>query len=257
MIFITLFNLIHMKRHLLSFAIFVVCLLGISQEPESLNYQMIIHDESGKVVINQEVSVKISILIGSIDEAVIYSERHTVTTNQSGVVSLPIGEGTDKSGNFTSIDWTADKYFLKVELDTAGGTNYLEIGTTQILTVPYTKTSKKSNKAFKIIIEDKLFVSRKYVGKFVDYRQTGPSDSKGLNLIWIKTTLDKTFGKISALGKKCEFSVDDKLYIKRTYYSPGVVSGYWVYQIENDSSVYYRLTDFQHDHKVSVETWFK
>ena len=146
MIFITLINLIHMKRHLLSFAIFVVCLLGISQEPESLNYQMIIHDESGKVVVNQEVSVKISILLGSIDEAVIYSERHTVTTNQSGVVSLPIGEGTDKSGNFISIDWTADKYFLKVELDTAGGTNYLEIGTTQILTVPYTKTSKKSNK---------------------------------------------------------------------------------------------------------------
>jgi hypothetical protein len=91
----------------------------------------------------------------------------------------------------------------------------------------------------------------------VDYRQTGPSDSNGLNLIWIKTTLDKTFGKISAFGKKCEFSVDDKLYIKRTYYSPGVVSGYWVYQIENDSSVYYRLTDFQHDRKVSVETWFK
>ena len=247
-----------MKRLLSSLAIFVICLIGgVSQETESLNYQMIIHDETGKLVINQQISVKISILAGNIDEAVIYSEKHTVTTNQHGLVSLPIGEGTDKSGNFTSIDWTADKYFLKVDLDITGGTNYIESGTSQILSVPYSKTTKKSKKNPQIIIEDKLFISRKYVGNFVDYRQTGPSNSNGPNLIWIKTSFDKTIGKISAFGKKCEFSVGDKLFVKRTYYSPGVVSGYWVYQIENDSSVYYRLTDFQYDRKVPLETWFK
>jgi hypothetical protein len=246
-----------MKRLLYILAFFGLSALGISQIPESLDYQMIIHDETGKIISNQEVSVRISILAGSIEDAVVYSERHTVTTDQSGSVTLPIGKGTDKNGNFSSIDWYAGKYFLKVELDSAGGNNYAEIGTAQILSVPYNKVSKASKKAYQIIVEDKLLISRKYVGQFVDFRQTGPSNSNGPNIIWIKTSFDKTFGKISAFGKKCEFSVGDRLFIKRTYYSPGVVSGYWVYQIENDSSVYYKLTDFQYDNKIFVETWFK
>jgi hypothetical protein len=91
----------------------------------------------------------------------------------------------------------------------------------------------------------------------VDYRQTGPDTYNGPNIIWVKTSMDEIFGKISAYGKKCKFLVGDKLYIKRTFLSPGGVSGYWVYRIENDSSVYYRVTDFQHDRKVFVETWFK
>ena len=48
----------------------------------------------------------------------------------------------------------------------------------------------------------------------------------------------------------------DKLYIRRTFFSPGDVTGYWIYQIENDASVYYRLSEFQYDKKVYVETLF-
>ena len=110
-----------MKILLFIFVLLSFSFLGISQVPEPINYQMVIHDETGKVVSNQEVSVKISILAGSIEDAVVYSERHTVTTNQSGLVTIDIGQGTDKTGNFTSIDWYAGKYFLKVELDVTGG----------------------------------------------------------------------------------------------------------------------------------------
>ena len=183
-------------------------------------------------------------------------ENHKVTTSQAGLVSINIGTGTEKSGSFNSIDWGSEKYFLRVEADITGGSDYKEIATTQILNVPFAAHLKSSKNPSETIIEDKLFISRKYVGNFVDYRQTGPKDSNGPNLIWIKTTMDATFGKISAYGKKCEFSVGDKLYLKRAYFSPGGIFGYWVYQIENDSSVYYRLTDFQHDRKVYAETWF-
>jgi len=34
-------------------------------------------------------------------------------------------------------------------------------------------------------------------------------------------------------------------------------SGYWIYQIENDSSTYYRLSEFQYDKKVYIETLFR
>lgn len=246
-----------MKRLLTSFSLFIFCLFGIGQEPESFTYQTIIHDEAGKTLAFHRVSIKTSILPESNEDSVIYSEKHFVTTNQAGLVSLSIGDGKDKTGHFTSIDWNADKYFLRVELDVNGGSNYTDIGTCQILIIPVEKTLKTSKKTYQIATEDKLYISRKYVGNFLEYRQTGPATSNGPNLIWIKTSLEKTYGKISALGKKCDFSVGDKLYIKCNYYSPGEVSGYWVYQIENDSSVYYRLTDFQYDHKVKVESWFK
>lgn len=104
--------------------------------------------------------------------------------------------------------------------------------------------------------EDQLLITRKYMGDFLDYRHTGMETMSGPNIIWIKTSLDTTYGKLSAYGKKCDFNVGDRLYLRRIYYSPGGVTGYWEYRIENDSSLFYRLTDFQHDNKVAVQDWF-
>jgi len=113
-------------------------------------------------------------------------------------------------------------------------------------------TAKKSSS---LLGEDQLFITRKYIGDFIDYRHTEPETFGGPHLVWIKTTMDSTYGKISAYGKKCQFSAGDKIYLRRTYCTPGMF-GYWGYQIENDSSVYYRVREFQHDNKVLVQAWF-
>jgi len=112
-----------------------------------------------------------------------------------------------------------------------------------------------SKKAPVLIDEDQLLITRLYVGNYIDYRHTGPEVSGGPHLIWIKTTMDSTYGKISAFGRKCDFSEGDKIYLKRTNYTLGV-SEYWKYQVENDSSIFYKATDFQYDKKVLVESWF-
>lgn len=245
-------------RILLSFSmIFFLCLQGLSQNSQPLSYQSIIHFPDGRVVESQPVSVKISVFMGNAFDTVIYSETHRVTTTVTGLISVMIGNGRDKTGDFSSIDWNADKYFMRMEVETSAGGGYSDAGTMQILSIPYTVPSKSGKKSRDDLQEDQLLISRKYVGKFLDYRQTGPDDYNGPNIIWIKTTMDNTYGKISAMGKKCEFSVGDNLYIKRSYYSPGGVFGYWEYRIENDSSLYYRVSDYQYDHKVLVETWFK
>ena len=107
------------------------------------------------------------------------------------------------------------------------------------------------------IQEDKLLLTRKYVGNFIEYRQHIPEKLGEPNLIWIKTTLDSTYGKFSAYGQKCDFMVGDRLYIKRSYFSPGNSIGYWLYQIESDDNkAYYRLSDFQHDRQVLIQNWF-
>lgn len=111
-------------------------------------------------------------------------------------------------------------------------------------------------KAASGIAEEELIITRKYVGDFMDYRHTGPENYDGPNIIWIKTSMESVYGKISAYGRKCDFADGDRLYLRRTFYSPGIVSGYWVYTIENDAGISYRATDLQHDREVFIKTWF-
>jgi hypothetical protein len=126
-----------------------------------------------------------------------------------------------------------------------------------VLVLALTVSCSSSKKASSRINEDELIITRKYVGVFMDYRHTGPENYDGPNIIWVKTSMEDMYGKISAYGKKCEFAEGDRLYLRRTFYSPGIVSGYWVYTLENDSSVSYRATDLQHDREVFIKTWFE
>ena len=246
-----------MRRLLLTLAIFGFCCMVTGQEPESFIYKTVVRNIAGDPVASKIVSIRVIIVSEDKPETVIYSELHHPETDKQGLVSLNIGAGSDKNGDFESIDWNAKKYFLKIDADVTGGSDYKNALTSQILVIPYMLSPGTLKKPSPDVLEDKLFLSRKFAGKFIDYRHTGLSTFNSPNIIWIKTSMESTFGKISAYGKKCGFSVGDNLYLKRTFYNPGGISGYWDYQIENDSSVYYRLTDFQHDRKVAVETWFR
>lgn len=104
--------------------------------------------------------------------------------------------------------------------------------------------------------EDELVTTRKFAGVFVDYRATVTEDLPKIEVIWIKTSLESRYGKICALGRKCDFAIGDRLYLNRKYYSPGMVGGRWEYYIENDSLVKYQLTEYQSDKKVLTNSWF-
>ena len=105
--------------------------------------------------------------------------------------------------------------------------------------------------------EDRLFQTRKYVGIFLDYRHTSPERFGDPNLIWIKTTMEDNYGKLSAYSKECKFTEGERLFIRRIYYAPGGITGYWVYQIESsDALINYRLSEFQYDKKLLVQALF-
>jgi hypothetical protein len=245
-----------MKGLFLFFVAFVFCLNGYGQKPESFYYQARVRNGTGELVVSKPLSFRISIIAGSASGVGVYIETQKATTNKDGLITLTIGNGSDKTGNLNTIDWNTDKYFLRVETDPNGGTAYTEMSTVQLLNIPYESQKKSAKRASEVVIEDEFLLTRKYIGEFLDYRHTGPETSDGPNILWIKTSMDKTFGKLSAYGKNCEFTIGDNLYLRRIFYSPGDVSGYWIYQIENDSSVYYRLSEFQYDKKVYVETLF-
>jgi len=113
-----------------------------AQAPLGFNYQAIIRDAAGNVLPNKTISLRISILEGSTFGTYDYVETHSPTTNQFGLVNLTIGAGTLQSGSLSGVDWSGGPYFLKVELDAAGGSSYSEMGTSQLMSVPYSLMSK-------------------------------------------------------------------------------------------------------------------
>jgi hypothetical protein len=108
-----------------------------SQSPQAISYQAVVRDNGGKIVPNQIVAFRFSIHDITTSGTVVYSERHVVTSNQLGLVTLNIGTGTALSGSFSTIGWGSASKFLQVDLDYNAGTSYITMGTTQMLSVPY------------------------------------------------------------------------------------------------------------------------
>lgn len=124
-------------KKLLLLSAFFISLLTFAQVPQGISYQAIALNSSGTPVVSSNVRVKLSVLDVSATGSVIYSETHLKTTNAQGLFNLTIGQGTIVSGVFNTINWGTNSKFLKVEMDAAGGTTYVIVGTTQLLSVPY------------------------------------------------------------------------------------------------------------------------
>jgi hypothetical protein len=122
---------------------FTFCLLSShAQTPHAFKYQTVVRNASNQPVPNQLVSLKISILQSSSTGIPVYIETHMATTNVLGIVNLEIGHGTLVSGNFSTINWGTNSYYVQIELDPAGGTAYQNMGTSQLLSVPYALHAK-------------------------------------------------------------------------------------------------------------------
>lgn len=129
---------------ILLFAFQISFFTSYAQAPQSFSYQAVARDNNGNVLINKNLSMRISLLQGSVSGSSVYSETHSVTTDNTGIINLAIGGGTKVSGDFNSINWGSGSYFVKVEMDANNGSNFLVMGTSQLLSVPYALYAKNS-----------------------------------------------------------------------------------------------------------------
>lgn len=121
---------------------------GFGQVPKAYKYQAIARDNAGNIIANTKVSFRISILQGSISGSESYKETDTATTNQFGLANLSIGMGTIVSGLMDTINWGKSNYYIKVEFDPVGGSNFTTMGTSQMLSVPYALYSQNTNQSW-------------------------------------------------------------------------------------------------------------
>lgn len=133
-----------MKRLLFIWVLIAVACTLWAQAPQGMKYQAVARDASGNVLANTMVSFRMTILIGSATGTAVYRETHTgKSTNGFGLVDLVVGQGTPVTGSFSSVDWSSGSFFLKVEMDPAGGSAYQEMGTSPLMSVPYALYAQK------------------------------------------------------------------------------------------------------------------
>ena len=115
-----------------------------AQAPAGFRFQAVARNTMNDVMITENIAVRVSLLRGGPAGAVGYSERHEVTTTDLGVFDLHIGNGLGLSGDINTLDWGSDSYFLKIDIDPDGGTDYVNLGASQLLSVPYALYAKES-----------------------------------------------------------------------------------------------------------------
>ncbi|NOT37120.1 MAG: DUF1566 domain-containing protein [Saprospiraceae bacterium] len=117
-----------------------------AQAPNLITYQAVIRKSDNSLVQNQKVGVKLSILSNSSNGSIVYLENHSPTTNFNGLLTLQIGNGTNKTFSIDNINWSNGNYFINIEVDPTGGTNYTLNINSQLLSVPYSLYANKANK---------------------------------------------------------------------------------------------------------------
>ncbi|WP_353779463.1 tail fiber domain-containing protein [Winogradskyella sp. 3972H.M.0a.05] len=118
-------------KFVISLILLVVSTLSFAQQ--GINYQGVARDSEGEVIVDTEITLELNINQATADGTTVYNESHTVFTDANGVFSIVIGDGVSLgTDSFEDVNWAEDKHFLNVWL------NGEEIGTTELLAVPYT-----------------------------------------------------------------------------------------------------------------------
>ena len=116
--------------------IFYVILLLASnllnaQAPQAINYQAVYRNANGFLVKNQSIIVECSVREGSASGTILYSETHNVSTNDAGLFTISIGEGTNTVGVFSNIKWWSASKWCEIKIGS------VLIGAFQLKSVPY------------------------------------------------------------------------------------------------------------------------
>ena len=131
-----------MKKIITTLVLITIALSLTAQAPHLLSYQAVARDGAGNLLTNQLVSCKISILQGNPSGDAVFLEWHEIVTSQTGLINLEIGSGEPGMEPLSEIDWANGPYYLQLEMDPNGGNNYQLMGTSQLLSVPYSLYSE-------------------------------------------------------------------------------------------------------------------
>ncbi len=137
-----------LMRRLLPFIVILTMFSNMMAQdiPMGFNYQAVLRDASDNIIANQEITLELSIEDAAGSD--IWIETHTVTTNQFGLVSLVVGQGTRTGGSatgFSDIDWGSGTKKLHTVI--TYNSQDIDMGSSDIWSIPYSLTSGNASYA--------------------------------------------------------------------------------------------------------------
>ena len=104
-----------------------------------MNFQGVARNSNGVILASQTITIRLSILQGTVTGNIEYQETKSLNTNAQGLFNLVIGDGTatTTTGNYNNINWQQSPKFVKIEMDANAGNNFTTLGTTQLQYVAY------------------------------------------------------------------------------------------------------------------------
>lgn len=137
-----------MKRKIkLTFlALLFACSQAFSQSPNMINYQGVAMNSTGTAIINQTISIRATVHQATANGTILFSEERSVLTDATGLFDFQIGSpgATATTGSWNAISWDNGNKFLEIEMDPSGGTNFIAMGTQQLVSVPYAQYANKA-----------------------------------------------------------------------------------------------------------------
>lgn len=110
-----------------------ILLLAAGATAQKLSYSAVVRNSDNQLVANQNVTVTVSIA-NSQTGAAVYTETHsTAQTNPNGLLTLTIGEGSNKTGSLSNVTWPTA--FITTEYTLPGGSQV--VNTVPVNAVPY------------------------------------------------------------------------------------------------------------------------
>lgn len=113
--------------------------LVYGQAPGLFNYQGVARNAVGNVIQNKAITLRLSIRNGTATGPVVYAETRELTTNAVGLFNVLVGSpgASNVTGTIQGVDWATGDKFVQVEIDPAGGSAFINVGTSQLASVPY------------------------------------------------------------------------------------------------------------------------
>ncbi|MDX1908668.1 MAG: hypothetical protein SF053_16650, partial [Bacteroidia bacterium] len=122
-------------RKLIYFWLIMLAALHATAQTRGISYQAVARNASGTLLSNQTINLTLRIRETSAAGTLVYEETHSPITNDYGLFTVVIGNGTVVSGSFDGIAWADDLHFLEVLLNSAS------VGTQELVAVPYAKVA--------------------------------------------------------------------------------------------------------------------
>jgi hypothetical protein len=129
-----------MKKILLQLCVALLFVSAASaQAPGIFNYQAVARNSVGNALASKNIGVKITVHDGSATGPTVYSETRVLTTNAFGLFNVQIGSpgASNVNGTVAGVNWATGTKFLQVEMDQNGGSSFVDMGTTQLASVPF------------------------------------------------------------------------------------------------------------------------